>query len=519
MSDQPKTRQELYDQIRESSRDEVILEEMIRLGYWPRNGEMPNDPADDIRRRNELGGRLRELASESKQLHNVEALKKQMRKERMEESRRKRKERKERILRERAERAEAWRQRKRREIVYLGENVSAGLNHHDGDAAKLRATNLPAAQNIEELALAMDVSVGELRFLAYSRRVSKTTHYRRFAIPKKTGGLRHISAPMPRLKRAQEWILANILEKVELHRAAHGFRRGRSIVTNAQAHVGAELVINIDLKDFFPTVTYPRVKGVFRKLGCSEPIATVLALVCTEPAVDEVELDGALYYVSRGERFLPQGAPSSPALTNILCRGLDARLSGVADKLGFTYTRYADDITFSGPNDAADNIGRALRRIQYIAEQEGFRVHPDKTRVLRKSQRREVTGLVVNEKVAVPRPLLRQFRATLFQIERDGPAGKRWGRSPDVIAAIEGFANFVSMVDAKKGAALGDQVRRIIDRHGRGGARIQIQRNRWQPREEPPSVVTDSGEAPTQATSRPRESQQPTLKKPWWKFW
>lgn len=536
MADQPATRQELYDRIRGSSRDEVILEEMIRLGFWPRNGELPHDPADEIRRQAELGRRLRELATEQKDLHNVEALKKQLRKQRMEESRRKRKERKERILREREERARAWRQQKHREIVYLGDGVSAGLNNHECDTAKLTSTNLPTVGKLEELAAAMEITVGELRFLAFSRRVSKTTHYRRFAVPKKTGGVRHIAAPMPRLKRAQQWILENILERVALHRAAHGFRRGRSIVTNAQAHVGSDIVINVDLKDFFPTVTYRRIKGVFRKLGYSEAVATALALICTEPTVDEVELDGVTYFVARGERFLPQGAPSSPALTNILCRGLDARLAHAAETLGFTYTRYADDITFSGPESAATNIGRALRRIRYAAQREGFEVHPDKTRVLRKSQRREVTGLVVNEKVAVPRKLLRQFRATLFQIERDGPAGKRWGRSPDTIASIEGFANFVAMVDGEKGKALQEQVQRIIDRHGRGGRRIDRQRPRWQPPRILVAAVVDEQAAQVAATpveaevvagvqvSPGRSGQNRgagTVRKPkpWWKFW
>lgn len=536
MADQPATRQELYDRIRGSSRDEVILEEMIRLGFWPRDGALPHDPADDIRRQAELGRRLRELAGEQKDLHNVEALKKQLRKQRMEESKRKRKERKVRILREREERAQVWRQQKRREIVYLGEGVSAGLNNHECDAAKLTSTNLPVVQKLEELAAAMDVTVGELRFLAFSRRVSKTTHYRRFDVPKKTGGVRRIAAPMPRLKRAQQWILENILERVPLHRAAHGFRRGRSIVTNAQVHVGADVVINMDLKDFFPTITYRRVKGVFRKLGYSEAIATALALICSEPAVDEVELDGVTYFVARGERFLPQGAPSSPALTNILCRGLDARLAHAAETLGFAYTRYADDVTFSGPESAATNIGRALRRIRYAAQREGFAVHPDKTRVLRKSQRREVTGLVVNDKVAVPRDLLRRFRATLFQIERDGPAGKRWGRSPDVIASIEGFANFVTMVDAEKGKALQEQVQRIIDRHGRGGGHHGRQRPRWQPPRILVAAVVDEHPAPAAATpveaetaaavpispsrSGPGSGSRAVSKpKPWWKFW
>jgi len=526
MSTQPKTRQELYDRIRGSSRDEVILEEMIRLGFWPRDGQTSDDPAEEIRRRGELERQLRALGTEKSRLKNVEAIKRDFRKQRLAESRRRRKENKERRLRERAERAAAWRRRKKQEIVYLGEGVSAGLNDNKCDEAKLTGANLPVFHTAADLAAAMGVTLGELRFLAFSRRTSTTTHYRRFAIAKKTGGQRQISAPMPRLKRAQQWILGNVLERVELHRAAHGFRRGRSIVTNAEPHVGADVVINCDLRDFFPTITYPRIKGVFRKLGYGEAVATILGLICSEPELDEVQLDGRTYYVARGERFLPQGAPTSPAITNLICRGLDARLSHAAERLGFQYTRYADDITFSGSGQAAENIGRALRRIRYVATQEGFEVHPEKTRVLRGSQRQEVTGLVVNERVNVSRTLLRRFRAVLFQIERDGPAGKHWGNSSDVIASIEGFANFVAMVDAEKGARFQQQVRDIIERHGRGGGKAHVQRQRWIPPalpvEEPEEILQAEAipPPPGQSPAAPfGTSAPPQKKKPWWKFW
>ena len=166
----------------------------------------------------------------------------------------------------------------------------------------------------------MGITVAALRFLSFARRVSTVSHYRRFQIPKKTGGLRPISAPMPRLKRAQHWVLTEILNKVELHPAAHGFRPGRSIVTNAAPHVGAEVVVNLDVEQFFPTVSRRRIKGVFRSLGYGEQVATILSLICSEPDVRDVELDGRLYHVARGDRTLPQGAPSSPAITNVLCR-------------------------------------------------------------------------------------------------------------------------------------------------------------------------------------------------------
>lgn len=506
------TRQEIYDRIRESSKDEYILEEMIRLGFWPQQQDAPEDPAEDIRRTGELERQLRALTTENSRLLNVDAIKKAARKKRMAESRQKQKETKERRLKEREERAAAWQEKKKTEVVYLGPDISKSLNQQDNDDVKLTTRSLPKFGTVAELAAAMDITVSELRFLAFDRRTSTTTHYRRFGIAKKTGGVRTISAPMPRLKRAQEWILQNVLEKVELHRAAHGFRRGRSIVTNAQPHVKSDVVINVDVQDFFPTVTFPRIRGVFKSLGYSGQLSTILALICSEPDRDEVELDGRTFFVAKTERRLPQGAPSSPALTNIICRGLDARLDRTAEKLGFRYTRYADDITFSGSGDALPEIGRALRRIQYLVEQEGFSLHPDKTRVLRKSGRQEVTGLIVNEKVAVKRELLRRFRALLFHIDRDGPAGKSWGSSMHVMTSIEGFANFVAMVDAEKGAELQSQVRGLHSKHGKSQPQY-LQRQRWQP-PEPPSLQTS-----VDVPSSPQPEKPPKRKKPWWKFW
>lgn len=517
------TRQEIYDRIRETSKNEVILEEMIRLGYWPRGKEGPDDPASEIRRRGELDRLLKSLTSESKRLGNVEALKKAMRKQRMEESKRKRKENKERRLREKQERAEAWKLKKQSEIVYLGKNVSAGLNSTEGNDAKLRDLKLPVTQSATAIAAAMEISVSQLRFLAFHRRTSTVTHYKQFAIRKKSGGLRKISAPKPRLKRVQMWVLENILSTVEIHPAAHGFRVGRSIVTNAQPHVGMDVVVNADMKDFFPTVTYPRVRGIFQNMGYSNAAATIFALLCCEPERQEIELDGKNYHVATGHLFLPQGAPTSPAITNLICRGLDARLNHLAKNLGFGYTRYADDITFSGSGEARQNIGKALRRLAHIVADEGFELHPDKTRVFHKGRRQEVTGIVVNEKVSVSRKKLRQFRATLYQIEKDGPQDKSWGNGGDVIESILGFANFVAMVDAERGNAFQEQVRRIIRKY-RWNRPDSVQRSRW---DEPviagPPKPIDQPIAPTDTAFAGGQKIQTTTastpKKPWWKFW
>lgn len=520
----PRTRQELYDRIRESSKDEVILEEMIRLGFWPRAQGSPNNPTDEIRRRGELQRRLRELREETGRLHNIAALEREARKQRLVESRRKRAENKERRLRERAERAAAWQRQKTRDIQYLGAGVSAGLGARECDTERLSASGLPELGSAADIAAAMDITVGALRFLAFTRTTSRTTHYRRFKIAKRTGGERLISAPMPRLRTAQRWILDNILDKCQVHSAAHGFRKGRSIVSNAQVHVRADVVVNLDLQDFFPTVTYRRVKGLFVNLGYSEAAAVIFALLCTEPDIAEVELDSTTYYVALGDRFLPQGAPTSPAVTNLLCRRLDRRLAGASQKLGFAYTRYADDLSFSGSGPAREQVGRLLRQAGWIIDREGFVVHPDKTRVFRRSRRQEVTGIVVNDRPTIARSTRKRFRATIYQIEKDGPEGKHWNGNPDVLSAILGFANYLAMVDPDS-----DSTRDLVSR-----ARALVARHKPkpppspEPESAPPdrpdersgaskSEVEAAGPAPEPTpTAEPEKKKK--KKKKWWKI-
>ena len=461
MTDQPRTRQELYDRIRETSKEEFILEEMIRFGFWPAQGEIPEDPADEIRRIGEIRRELDELRRENSRLHDEQALRKEMLKQRLIQSRQKQQETKERREKERQERSQNWDQKKQQEICYLGDEVSGGLNNTNYNEERLQSYQLPLCNTSAEIAAAMEISVGQLRFLAFDRKTSHISHYIRFKIPKKTGGERHISAPMPRLKAAQHWILVNILEKLELHVAAHGFRTSHSIVTNARPHVGSEVIINFDLKNFFPSISYKRVKGLFQSFGYSEAAATIFGLLCTEPEIEELELDGKTYFVAVTERHLPQGSPASPAITNLLCRRLDRRLTQMAGELGFVYTRYADDLTFSASGDSLQNICNILRRTESIVAHEGLVINEEKTRILRKNRQQEVTGIVVNEQLSISKKVLKRFRAALFQIEKDGPEGKRWGDSADVLASIQGFANFVAMVNPEKGAEFIEQVKII----------------------------------------------------------
>ncbi len=354
---------------------------------------------------------------------------------------------------------EAWTAYQTAHIVHLGDGVywsdDAKPDKWDTPNSEERAAEneLPPLDSPAQLAEAIGVTVAQLRGLTYHRDAATSLHYRRFAIPKRDGSERPIWAPLPRLKAAQTWVLHNIVERLPVHGAAHGFLAGRSTLTNAAAHTNAKLVLKMDVKEFFPTVTWRRVKGVFRRAGYRERVATLLALLCTESPREVVQLDGTTYYVSLGPRCLPQGAPTSPALTNALCLRLDRRLTGLAAKLGWRYTRYADDLTFSllAAHAGPPRLGALIGCVARVVETEGFQVHPEKTRVARPGGRQAVTGLVVNGDAAprTPRSLRRQLRAALHnrKVGKPRPDG-------ETEAQLQGLAAYVYMTDPVLGRTM-----------------------------------------------------------------
>ncbi|MEC7987178.1 MAG: reverse transcriptase family protein [Myxococcota bacterium] len=265
--------------------------------------------------------------------------------------------------------------------------------------------DLKPIESVEELVAFLKEAVPELdismlRWFCYHRDVTTSTHYRQFFVPKKSGGQRAIWAPLPRLKALQKLILKKVVEKMSIHGAAHGFVLGKSILSNAEEHTDSKVVVSIDLKDFFPSFSFRRVKGIFRSYGYPEGIATLLALICTEAErrVVKLEEDDQTYYVATGPRVLPQGSPASPALTNVASMRMDRRLSQYAANNGWRYTRYADDLTFSFPNGQSqpEDIGALLSMVNYVVKDEGFQVNKKKTHIMRAHKRQEVTGLVVN---------------------------------------------------------------------------------------------------------------------------
>lgn len=454
------TRQQLYDRIRETSRDEVILEEMIRHGFWPADDGRPSLPEELIRRRGELQREISALAAKARAYDDQERAIKEIMKERMRIAREKRIETKKRQAQARYDKAVAWYEKRTRDIVHLGDAASPALKNREGNEERLKKNGLPVFAGFSAIADAMGISVGELRFLTYDRKVAKVAHYKRFSIPKKTGGLRTVSAPMPRLKRAQYWLLENILAKLEPHEAAHGFRPGRSILTNAAPHTNKAVVINLDLKDFFPGIGYKRVKGLFASFGYSEAEAAIFALLGTEADRSALQLDGEVWHIADSARALPQGAPTSPAITNLLCRKLDRRLAGAARKYGFAYTRYADDLTFSAATYDKPALDRLMKTIRFVVREEGFTVNEDKTRVMRKGRRQEVTGLTVNDGISVSRKERRKFRAYLHRAKSNPPT-KAFRRGTPKSSAI-GFAQFLTMVLGESARSLSNKAHEVF---------------------------------------------------------
>lgn len=274
---------------------------------------------------------------------------------------------------------------------------------------------LPSLNTTEDLCKFLGLSEFALKRFCLRPRIFYST----FERPKKTGGTRTICAPAEDLKTVQRKIKEEILDKIELHPACMGYRPGRSIVSNAELHVGQRCLLNMDIKDFFQSISTARVAGVFCSLGYAEDIAIILARLCCF------------------ENALPQGAPSSPALANVVCHKLDRRLAGLAQARKMNYSRYCDDITLSGS-------GRFNRQtvdfFKSIILDEGFKVNEKKTRLLSSRACQTVTGLSVNAKVNIPRKRKRQIRAIIHQAQLT-PMNQQ---KSNQINGLKSFLNMVS---------------------------------------------------------------------------
>ena len=329
--------------------------------------------------------------------------------------------------------------------------------------------DLPAIESLGGLADWLSLSSTELEWFAELKelgnklRKPKLQHYRYRMLPKRRGGVRLIESPKPRLKHLQRRILAGILDRIPAHPAVHGFVKGRSIVTFASPHVGQRVLLRLDLQDFFPTFPAARVQAFFRTLGYPDNVASRLGGICTNSVARDVwtirppEIDPAPWNEARilyARPHLPQGAPTSPALANLIAYRLDGRLSALAKSVGAAYTRYADDLAFSGGEAFNRVVERFSAHAAAIALEEGFRVNHRKTRIKRSGVRQHLAGLVVNEKINLCRNSLELLEAILTNCVRFGPESQNRARVPDFRAHLEGRIGFVAMVNRAKGDRL-----------------------------------------------------------------
>lgn len=289
----------------------------------------------------------------------------------------------------------------------------------------LSEQNLPVIFESEHLSLLL----GRNEFYINSVVHSTEAHYRKFKLRKRRGGYRNIAVPYPALLECQKWIYKNILAKVGISFYAHGFARKKSIVTNAKIHVGQEQFLKIDLKDFFPSIKKGRVIALFCKLGYSTEVSYYLASICCL------------------NNCLPQGAPTSPAISNIVAKSLDYRIFELCKKFNLKYTRYADDLAFSGKKIPV----KFIDYVSQIIDTESFELNKSKTQLHTGNGKRILTGVSLNgEVIKAPKNYKRKLFQTLFYIKKYGlnsHRAKRKIRNPNYLESLIGQLNYILMIE------------------------------------------------------------------------
>lgn len=325
---------------------------------------------------------------------------------------------------------------------------------------------LPNLTSAGQLAAWLDITPDELDWFADIRRLQRdrppgpARHYQYRWIPKAGGQQRLLESPRPRLKQVQRRLLHGLLDRIPPHPAACAFRRGHSLAGFLSPHAGRRILLHVDLRHFFPSTSSARVHALFRTVGYPEGMARLLTGLCTTSAPrqelhrpQDREAEAALDRLY-GSPHLPQGAPTSPALANLCARGLDVRLHGLARHTGANYTRYADDLLFSGGHELERMLSRFRFWVFAIAIDEGFTIRHRKTRELPRSGRQQVAGVVLNQKLNQPRAEYDRLRATLHNCIRHGAASQNRSGHPRFREHLGGRIAWVNMLNPNRGARL-----------------------------------------------------------------
>ena len=340
---------------------------------------------------------------------------------------------------------------------------------HDVSPGLSATIVVPPLATTAALAELLEISPAELAWFSDLRgqnvRASdqRLHHYMSRFVAKRTGGYRLLETPKFRLKNIQRTLAEQFLSKVPASPQAHGFVQGRSIHSFVRPHIGKRVVVRLDLANFFSTIGYAHVKAIFARFGYPQPVAAQLAGLCTTRATHATlgKLVDTIPYEDRFEQtrrlraaHLPQGAPTSPSLSNLAALSLDRRLTALAAAFGATYTRYADDLAFSGDASFARQVHGFVPHAAAVLMDEGFVLRFSKTRIMFSGQRQHLTGLVINQKTNVVRGDYDRLRALLHQASRTGlDAQNRDGRE-NYREHILGKIAYITLTNEARGKRL-----------------------------------------------------------------
>lgn len=333
---------------------------------------------------------------------------------------------------------------------------------------------LPAVDSVDELAAYFSTNTKTLLWLASLAKTSHPgRHYHSKWIQKRVGH-RLIESPLPKLKSMQRMILTDILNPIPVSNSAHGFCKKRNTKSFVAGHSGRSVCLKMDLKQFFPSIDARRVGGIFKSLSFPRPVTRVLTGLCTTIAKPEditqlktMSTSGQQLNCLYARRHLPQGAPTSPKLANLVAFRLDRRLDGLVRPFDGRYSRYADDLLFSFPRDYAldrqckNRLRRLRNLIAAIAIEEGFDVNFRKTRIMFRSQRQLATGLVINEKPNCPRKHYEQLKAILHNCIHHGPETQNRDNHSNFRAHLKGRVEWIAYLNQTRGQKLRRQFERI----------------------------------------------------------
>ncbi|WP_237142895.1 retron St85 family RNA-directed DNA polymerase [Salmonella enterica] len=295
------------------------------------------------------------------------------------------------------------------------------MNTHQGKYTQ-QLLSLPILENVDDLSQSLRLPKEVISKFSFNN----DKYYYRIEMKKRTGGIRHIESPLKELKAIQRWVLRYILDKLSPSVYAKGFVRKKSIIDNAKPHEGNQYVLNLDLQDFFTNVKASHVYTLFKNIGYNNNIAFILTSFCTKGG------------------YLPQGAPTSPALSNLVCLRLDHRVSTYCKKRALTYTRYADDLCISGNKILI--LQKASYLIKDIICDEGFIINLKKEKFLGPKVRREVTGLTVTPRITISKKDYCIYRKRIYDLVRNEIQNKH--------EIIKGILSFVRSIDKDKGKKL-----------------------------------------------------------------